>query len=99
MGLGNELLYPNLSKVFGSYSHVLSNRIESLYPDHIQRRGLHKDVHRGVGAPMEPLRGEGDDPYRVSALPRIRQVGRLTRHEISSLCILKGEVLAHLAIR
>ena len=48
---------------------------------------------------MEPLRGEGDDPYRVSALPRIRQVGRLTRHETSSLCILKGEVLVHLAIR
>lgn len=38
----------------------------------LQGRGLHKDVYTGVGDRREPLRGEGEDPCRVSALPRIK---------------------------
>ena len=93
MGLGNGLLKINLRRAFGSCCHVLWNGSESLNLDHTQGRGLQKDVYRGVGEPVEPLQGEGDDSCRIHALPRIRLVGRIIRHEPSSLSFLKGGVL------
>ena len=45
---------------------------------------------------MEPLRGEDDDPCRVRAFPKIRLVGRHTRHEPNYLSTLKDGVLVHI---
>lgn len=47
--------------------------------------GSHKHVYRGFGETMEPPKGDGEDPCRVWALPRIRLVERLSRLEPNSL--------------
>ena len=59
----------------------------------LRGEGSHKHVYRGAGEPMEPLRGDCEDPCRVRALPSIGLVGRLSRHEASSLSVLKVGVL------